>query len=290
MSNSMTWQLLGRVAPSGLSDARIQAHWASQLLAAAADSYAPHADDDSHTNLGWVDSLRALVGRPLGMQGAVHVGIRIEDLTILLVAEDFELLGEIPLAGRGLQWGRRELSRALPSHIGTKGPRELVLRDYDMPEHPVSGDGHFDLSESAAFVELRRWYANTATVLTDLSEGTSGASDVRCWPHHLDLATLITLAGSAADGKAKTIGVGMTPGDGNYGEPYWYVTPYPYPEDPVLGELAGGGKWHREGWLGAVLVGAAALDGVAGESAQHDRVSSFLRTAIDACRRMLGDH
>jgi hypothetical protein len=38
-----------------LGDARLQLHHAAQLVAAMGISYLPHADDDSHTNLGWID-------------------------------------------------------------------------------------------------------------------------------------------------------------------------------------------------------------------------------------------
>ncbi len=287
MTHSTSWQLLGAVAPRDLVDARIQAHWAAQLAAGTADCFAERAEDDSHSNLGWIETLRALVGRPLGKEGSVHVGLRIQDLTVLVLDADLATLATLALGGRGLAAARGELSRLVDSRTGAAGT-EIVFRGYNgMPEHDVAGSGHFDPSDSAAFAELGRWYSNAACELAKIANSAPGAADVRCWPHHFDLATLITLDGDARDGQTRTIGVGMTPGDGSYAEPYWYVTPYPYPADPKLGSLAGGGQWHREGWLGAVLTGSAALDCAAQPEAQRDLLRGFLQSAIESVRALL---
>lgn len=42
------WRRLGAVAPDGLSQARLQAHWALDGLARAARALVPSTDDDSH--------------------------------------------------------------------------------------------------------------------------------------------------------------------------------------------------------------------------------------------------
>jgi hypothetical protein len=73
------------------------------------------------------------------------------------------------------------------------------------------------------------------------------ASEVRCWPHHFDIATLIEVA------RGKTIGVGMEPGDVYYDEPYFYVNLHPRPAAPPTALLGGHGTWHTHEWIGAVL-------------------------------------
>jgi hypothetical protein len=111
---------------------------------------------------------------------------------------------------------------------------------------------------------------------------------VRCWPHHFDIATL--LPGPAAGGGAqqRTIGVGLSPGDASYGEPYWYVTPWPYPPPPEqLPALPGGGAWHRRGWFGAVLTATAALrPPTAAERARG--VSAFIAAASRGVASLMG--
>src|SRR4029079_17809264 len=113
-----------------------------------------------------------------------------------------------------------------------------------------------------------------------------GASPVRCWPHHFDLATLLQLDGPAAGESGRSIGAGFSPGDGERQEPYLYVTPWPYPAEPALPTLAGGGSWHREGWLGAGLP-ASRIVGAGSTGAQRRQVESFLDSAVAACRVLL---
>jgi hypothetical protein len=73
---------------------------------------------------------------------------------------------------------------------------------------------------------------------------------VHIWPHHFDMATLLYLPGH---GESMTIGIGLSPGDMNYAEPYWYVPPYPYPQVARFPELDGHGMWHTQDWVRAIL-------------------------------------
>ena len=43
---------------------------------------------------------------------------------------------------------------------------------------------------------------------------------------------------------ARTIGVGLSPGDENISEPYFYVTPWPYPPPAKLPKLPEIGAWY----------------------------------------------
>jgi hypothetical protein len=110
---------------------------------------------------------------------------------------------------------------------------------------------------------------------------------VRCWPHHFDIATLIDVS-RGASGEARTIGVGLSPGDASYPEPYFYVTPWPAPADPALMALPGGGAWHRAGWFGAVLTGSAIFAGADGSpSTRAEVVARFLDVAAGASFALL---
>ena len=76
-----------------------------------------------------------------------------------------------------------------------------------------------------------------------------------CWPHHFDIATLVTVERGEDSHASKTIGIGMAPMGGGYESWYWYVTPWPHPKLDTLPTLDGPGAWHTEGWIGAVLSG-----------------------------------
>lgn len=275
MAHSTTWQGLGRPAPATLSEARLQLHWAAQVVAAAGFTHLPHRPDDSHTSLRWDGAHHALVGEPL--TGSLRAGLRLADLSLLLTT-DQATLATFPLDGRTLDEAYLWLGQTLGQHTeGTlSGP--LGRRDYDMPAHPVQQGKPFDLLPDA-MAELARWYADAALLLAAFADSRPEASAVRCWPHHFDLATLVTLA--PGDGEsARTVGLGMTPGDGSYAEPYFYVTPWPYPDDRSGPPLPGGGRWHVAGWFGAVLVGSV-LPRASGE--QANVVSAFLDTAFQFC-------
>ena len=137
-----------------------------------------------------------------------------------------------------------------------------------------------------ATVELAGWYADAAQALEHLVDGRDQASMVRCWPHHFDIATLEVLDADAGPEEALSIGLGMTPGDGGFPEPYFYVLPWPRPEQAGLPELAGEGEWPPGDWLGAVLHTAAIRrDTDPGEQAR--RVGDFLSSAHAAALKLL---
>ena len=75
------------------------------------------------------------------------------------------------------------------------------------------------------------------------------APTVRCWPHHFDLATLFALEAGDPE-TARSVGVGLSPGDGSYAEPYFYCTPWPAPEN--LPEPPGPLHWHTQGFTSLV--------------------------------------
>jgi len=78
--------------------------------------------------------------------------------------------------------------------------------------------------------------------------------------------------------------VGLSPDDSSYDEPYWYVTPYPYPEDKTnLPELAANGFWHTEEWVGAVLTASQFGE----PKTSSEEIRAFIDSAIAACKKLL---
>ena len=51
---------------------------------------------------------------------------------------------------------------------------------------------------------------------------------------------------------SRSIGIGFSPGDEYYQEPYLYVSPYPVPKNPTPPALPSGGHWHTKDFFGAV--------------------------------------
>jgi hypothetical protein len=155
-----------------------------------------------------------------------------------------------------------------------------------MPEHPVAGGEPFDFKDPKVFAEVGRWFASAHHVLSKVQVREPNASPVRCWPHHFDIATLITLDPEKDPEQARAIGVGLSPGDGAYAEPYFYANPWPPPQNPNPPALETG-QWHTAGFFGAVLTAGEIVE-IEGNEARFARVNGFLNAAIDAGHDLLG--
>lgn len=277
------WQTLGATPPGELVDARLQLHHAAQVAAAAGATFLEARPDDSHPNLGWVDALGALVGHPIPGPPAFQVGLAVADFRLLLLDGAGRPSDALPLAGRTLAEATAWLGEAI-ERTGARVPTAGVsLPGYDVPDHPTAAGAAFSADPDAC-AELGRWFAGGQAVLEPLVAGLPGAGEARCWPHHFDLGTLEVVE-TAADGSlAKSVGIGLSPGDESYPQPYWYVSPWPYPAPDSLPALALGG-WHREGYIAAILTGSELV--AAPPDAQRARVESFLDAAHAASRALL---
>ena len=245
--------------------------------------------------MSWLDGPTAPVGHTLGMLAGAwapglarfRAALRLADLTLLLLDEEADLHSECNLVGRTLNDGYTWLASAITSLTLTAEPTALVRPKSDLPAHPTGDGAPFSFDAPEAFAELARWYANTHRVLHALSAANPHASPVQCWPHHFDMAVVFSFDADEDTEEGRTMGVGLVPGDGNYAEPYWYITPWPHPDNPTLPPLDGEGMWHTEGWLGAVLTATKIVE-AGGAEAQAERVMAFIRSGIAAARSLMG--
>jgi hypothetical protein len=257
-----------------LTDARLQLHHAAQLATATGISYLPAQPDDSHTNLEWVESLRALAARVIPAPQPFRALVQPADLSLSVAGEDNQIVASTLLHGLTMDDAANWL-RARIAERGADGERLTLQRHYEIPHHDVDDGATFDTKNAAALAQLDAWYFAANKALEYVRSSTTDASEIRCWPHHFDIATLIELGGG------KTIGVGMEPGDQYYDEPYFYVNMSPSPKaDAVTTSLGGGGMWHTQEWIGAVLPGSRL-----GEEPK-EQVHAFLDSAITAARAL----
>lgn len=268
-----SWTVVRPDQARALTEARLQLHHAAQLATALGISYLQPRADDSHTNLEWRDDVGALASNPVpARSGDVRLAVRVADLTLLFDGRAF------PLNGRTIAdataWLRESLATA-----GLDAGRFTLRRHYEIPPHAVAEGRAFDAS-GEHLRQLAAWYANAAALLNALRANHDGASDVRCWPHHFDIATLITVA------PGRTVGAGLEPGDVYYDEPYFYVNAYPRPAaDALPPTLAGAGHWHTHEWIGAVLPGSRFAGGAAEQQAQ---ATEFLESSVRTCLELVG--
>jgi hypothetical protein len=254
----MVWIRTGSVDPHTLADGRIQLHWAAQTVAGVGRTLNVPRADHSHTSFIWSDAHEALLQEPIDR---ITCGLRLHDLTVIAIDTNVR---ELPLRGRTLD----EAFAFLELRFG----KTLKRPDVDLPDHAVARGARFDAGDMH-LAELARYYANAAHVLDEIVRSNPQAGPVRCWPHHFDIATLITLSGHGEE--AHTVGVGLSPGDSGSPEPYYYVTPWPYPDASRLGKLSAG-RWNTVGWTGAVLPASSFAE----VERQEELVRVFLREAM----------
>ena len=280
MNGSMggpSWRQLKSTDWSALHEARLQAHHAVQWLARAARAYVPPTADDRHTNLGWDDALAGLT--TLALSHGTVLALKMADLTLMLW-DGPDRTGPQAISFQGRrdadirQWlGRQSSAQGLdPEALDAPAP-------YAMPEHPIGRGAPYGAAGLApALVELAAWFANADQVLGAtrqriLARGID-APPVRCWPHHFDLDSLISLGSGAP---ARTVGIGFSPGDTYYDQPYLYVSCHPPPDVGALPALPPLGHWHSHHFTAAVAV----ADRIVAAADQPAATEAFLRAATD---------
>jgi hypothetical protein len=271
------WEPLGRVSADALCDARLRLHHAAQIVSAVGITHLPHAADDSHTNMEWTRG--ALSGHVVPGARPFRAAIFPVSLSIALLDEGGNTAEELSLFDRTLDDGYAWMEGAISRWTGTR-IRPVRRPEYSLPEHSAARGEPFRADSAPGLEEIARWYGNAGRLLSAMMPAFPSSSPVRCWPHHFDIAMLLP------EGDSKSVGAGLSPGDETYPQPYWYVSPYPYPKDPSLGALPSRGKWHQGSFFAAVLTGC---DLVAGgpEAEQEARSRSFLQAAISECLGML---
>lgn len=275
------WQELGTCDDLELlKKARVQAQWAAQVASAVGSTLLRPLKDFSHTNLEWLEDRRMLAGQPTDdasrVRGALHVG----EMRLALIDKNGSVFDELDLDGISLDDARKWME-GMVGKARDKDSVDLKLPEHELPAFPGKGQ-KFEYIDETAHKEIARWFNDANKVLQVVFRNEDDANPVRTWPHHFDMACLVTID-DYDDPRARSINVGMSPGDDNIDEPYLYVTPWPKPEDPELPPIAEG-MWHREGFFAAVLPMSKLRPGA---DAQLQQVTNFLDLAMEASKKML---
>jgi len=271
MSSNPSWTAVRGIDPR-LAAARLQAHHAAQWLARTARAHIPARSDDRHTNLGWDDHFKGFFTHLL--PDGARLGLRLVDLTLEFFDTSGAMKEGLALDGRRDAEVREWLGRNVQQH-GLDPARLDAPLPYALPPLP-SGDVYAATALAQPLAELATWYANANAELGEVRRHVARygltAPPVRCWPHHFDLDTLITVA------PGHTTGVGFEPGDDYYDEPYFYVSLHPAPDVASLPPLPAIGAWHAKDFTAAVATATRIL----AAQDQGKDVTAFLHAALDA--------
>ncbi|MEO0542171.1 MAG: hypothetical protein AAFY99_00010 [Pseudomonadota bacterium] len=261
--------------PTKLGNANAMAHAASQLLYRAAAANIVPLSGDEHSNLGWDVASRSFQTRALNDAGTI-VELSLSPL-VLNIGGD-----KLPLETVSIETAISLLDAKLAA-LGLKSASSAPI-PYDLPANVMS----LQIFEAVDGLDaLAAWYDLAASTLNqfarDLGDITPGPSEVRCWPHHFDIATYVSLEAGDAE-EARGIGIGLSPGDGSYAEPYFYVNPWPSVAPEKLPAPVTPGHWHTEGFVGSVATGSEimSLQDVSAGS------SMFVQRSFDVGRKLLG--
>ena len=264
----MTTELY-EIDPARLSLGCKQAHHACQWASKAARANIAPRPDDSHSNFGWLPDIRTLVSEPLDSNRSYQAGFSF-------------LTGELVW----LQHGQ------ISSSLSIENQEDSVLESWlddqlssaslvatHNAEMPYSlGDGIRYQECRAEWVVLGRWFDVGFKVLSEIRDEYAGrthtASMPRCWPHHFDIGSLLLLEDADPE-TARSVGIGLSPGDSSYGEPYYYCNPWPVPDEDKLGSPPNGLRWHTDGFTSLIVIASELRDSV-------DHVST-VRSAVERC-------
>ena len=277
---NLNWKSIVLVNEDRLIKARLQAHVAVQWLACLARTFIPAREDYSHTNLEWDHQMAGFYTHALN-DNFLRAGLKIEKLILVVGTQELNLDGRSDIEVE--QWVRGVLAK----HGFATDNLDVHMPD-ELADHPVAQGGVYSLDGQAdAQSALTHWFANASLVLrrvvTDYAHIQPGPSPLRCWPHHFDLATLISLEAGDPE-TARSIGVGLSPGDNTFGLPYFYVNPWPNPENADLPAIHPVGEWHTQDFFGAVATAKRIIP----EADQYAAVAGFLDAAIIANLHFLG--
>lgn len=270
---------LRSAAPASLASARAMAHRAAQHLTRIARANLPAAADDSHSNIGWDRDLGAFKSH--AMDGN-FVGLSLASLTLFVTDKDG---GNVTLPLQGCSdedaaaWLDGEVVKA-----GLKGAAGLAL-PYELPEDAAQITTY--QVDAQTLKALTAWFDLASQTLEEFAANNTalepGPSAVRCWPHHFDIATYVALETGDPE-TARGVGVGMSPGDEGYNEPYFYINAWPHLDTSKLPDAIDPGHWHTAGYVGSIATATELLSTVDAEQ----MTKSFVHRSFAASLTALG--
>jgi len=260
---------------NNLENAKLNLHYCALILASTAHSLIEHKDDDSHTCLYFNKSLNGFKTDLLFDD--YQVAIQINSLT-LLISKGSDTIEELSLGGKTLADAFNWLNDKFKS---IKADTAVITqRTYDdFPQHEIGSNGSFDSAIHGGLSQLGSQYYLAFELLSEISSAHKEASIVQTWPHHFDMATLLTFN----TGDTKYIGAGFSPGDVHIKQPYYYVNPFPFPEKNKLQELDSLGEWYTRGFNGIVLP----YDKIETVPDKAIEIKKYLNNSIAVCKNIL---
>ena len=269
------------VNPAELEAVRVITHRAVQHLGKAASANLPAQSDGSHSSFRWDSNQLAFLTQPMGTKS---VGLSINPLTLFLNDND-QRIAELALNAIS----DAEVATWLDQALSANGLQVAsnFEQPFELPADVLALDRYGESRDDRRFAVLAAWLDVAAKTLSAFASAYAdlrpGPSPVRCWPHHFDIATYVALETGDPE-TARGVGVGLSPGDEGYNEPYIYVNPWPHLDADALPKAISPGHWHTEGYVGLIATATEML----GTSDVPSAMDSFVVESFSTARRAHG--
>jgi len=247
-----SWQKLTFPSSEDINQAREQCHQAIQNVAAVGRSFLPADESDKNATLSWDPNLQRLVGHWVTGDIVFRSSISIHDFIVYLVDRNFKTISAISMQDTTqtdiMVWLEQQMGQ-----LGVDFAKLDLAHPYEIPIYPTAKGKPFHINNMNAAQELSRLYHNTHLILSELLRDEEKFTPITCWAHHFDIAGSIILLDTGDPQTSRQIGIGLSPGDEHYNEPYFYVSPWPYPTKALPNIDHTLGHWHENNWIGTVL-------------------------------------
>ncbi|PIQ28161.1 hypothetical protein COW36_05015 [bacterium (Candidatus Blackallbacteria) CG17_big_fil_post_rev_8_21_14_2_50_48_46] len=263
------------LSPDKLTNARLELHWASQIVAAVGATYLPFHPDMSHTGLG-IDPQGHILGQEVKPSKTFRLALDIRNLKLELQGhglKGFETVNSFNLANHKLDAGFDWVDQALQDYVGSSLSRKVMRKaemPWQLPAHPLGGGAIF-AAPNPSFEELYHWFANAEGILQEIfSLHPMNATRLTLWPKHFDMFFSFIRP-------VYSVAIGFSAGDAVMKEPYFYIKPSPLLPEPL--PTLTYGEWKKGNWNGAVLTAGEILAAGNGQ-AQRDLTWKFLYSTL----------
>ncbi|MCA9543133.1 MAG: hypothetical protein KC613_02055, partial [Myxococcales bacterium] len=160
-----------------LAEARLQLHYATQLVSAVSHAWLPPRPDGCHLALLW-DESGEIQGQTVPGDEPWHAALHLESLSF--VCEGQHKRRSISLEGKTLAEALAAAQTLIDDTLGSDS-RPLALPDHSLPPHPLADGARFRPVDADAMAIWTDWFDHAAEYLHELRELRADASPVRLW-------------------------------------------------------------------------------------------------------------
>ena len=217
------WELAGH-QPKEIRTAWRQVTAALRPLATFAGRWIEPQDDRSHLSLTWLGGQGLLDGLFVTEAAqtetkTMRMVLRVWDLMLYLVEESGSPVAETSLFGKTPSEAAEWMEKTCTEHLG-------IALYKEQPALPSEFEGAFQEPSQLAQAELIRLYADTSSILEQISWTVEGAEPVRTDPYTAEMKIQIVLSPKDQTSPPNAVLLGLAPSGSLSESGYWYVAPW----------------------------------------------------------------